>query len=501
MLRLETIQLISRKYLIYLTKKQAEFFIHNNTGSIVQKLMQAHNDLYAVLRILALNVLTPVVQLMTSLIVMIYNQFLFVALLFVFYTLSFLIANFYYSRKLTEGRLSLMEAGRQTYSVMADSVSNIQLVRQFDGLDLVSQRYRSALSHDAGVQARYWKTALCFSGLNSFLFIVFFSTALCWAIVNVFSANITVGSFVMVASYVVLLSAPLESLGAAAAEVRQAVGTLARFLKEIESLESAENRRSTRETVDLSGGVAVDLRNVSFRYANRDICALSNVSLSIDRGSVVALTGPSGSGKTSFLRMLLGEYMPLEGAISLFGRPLTSLNSQELSKLIGVASQDALIFADTVRFNLLIADPSATDETLRDALGMAGLAEQLASWPAGLDTTLGDKGATLSGGQRQRLSLARLFLKKPEIILIDEGTAALDLLTEHAIMRNIVDAFRGNAIIMITHRTSVLRFASEVVVLDDGKIAARGALEEIIEQNAFLNTVFSISAREQCETL
>jgi ATP-binding cassette subfamily C protein CydCD len=222
------------------------------------------------------------------------------------------------------------------------------------------------------------------------------------------------------------------------------------------------------------GPAALALEGVSFSYPGQTRRALSEVSFAIPAGKTVALVGTSGAGKTTTAQLLMRFWDPDSGRITLNGADLRDYKLDELRRLIALVAQDTYLFNDTLRANILIARPDASEAELQAAIKHASLSELVASLPDGLDSAVGERGTSLSGGQRQRVAIARAFLKDAPILVLDEATSHLDAVNEQAVRRalNLLQADRTT--VVIAHRLSTVRDADLIVVLDEGRVAEIG---------------------------
>ncbi|MFD5183250.1 thiol reductant ABC exporter subunit CydD [Streptomyces sp. NPDC058372] len=223
----------------------------------------------------------------------------------------------------------------------------------------------------------------------------------------------------------------------------------------------------------------VKLREVGARYPGQTRDALSGIDLTVAEGCRIAVVGPSGSGKTTLAQLLLRFLDPGSGSYTLAGTAATELDGDAVRRLVGLCAQDAHVFDSTLRENLLLADRSATQAQLREALARARLLEWADTLPDGLDTPVGEHGARLSGGQRQRLALARALLARFPLLVLDEPAEHLDLETADRLTADLLAATRGRTTVLITHRLTGLEAVDEVVVLDAGRIVQRGTYEEL----------------------
>jgi ATP-binding cassette subfamily C protein CydCD len=225
---------------------------------------------------------------------------------------------------------------------------------------------------------------------------------------------------------------------------------------------------------DRAGAAALALDEVSFAYPGQNRCALAGVSFEIPAGRTVALVGPSGAGKTTTAQLLMRFWDPDAGSIRLDGADLRDYRLDDLRRRIALVAQDTYLFNDTLRNNILLARPEASEAELRAAIENASLDELVATLPDGLDTPVGERGASLSGGQRQRVAIARAFLKDAPVLILDEATSHLDAVNEQAVRRALDRLKADRTTIVIAHRLSTIRDADLIVVLANGRVVESG---------------------------
>jgi ATP-binding cassette subfamily B protein len=292
--------------------------------------------------------------------------------------------------------------------------------------------------------------------------------------------KITVGEFVAFYGYVLLLIGPVRMLGIALGMAQRAVASGARVF---ELLDREPRMTSPPDALPLPPGDGhVELRDVSFSYETGPP-VLRDVSLEVPAGRTVAIVGATGSGKTTLVSLLPRLYDPESGSVTVDGVDLREVELQSLRAEVGLVSDDPFLFSATLRENIAYARPDATDDEVEAAARRAGIHEFVEGLPDGYGTRVGERGLTLSGGQRQRVAIARAIIKDPRILILDDATSSVDATTEAEIKRALRELMRDRTTFVIAHRLSTIALADEVVVLEDGAIAARGTHEELIESS------------------
>jgi len=225
----------------------------------------------------------------------------------------------------------------------------------------------------------------------------------------------------------------------------------------------------------------IEFREVSFNYPGAEEQALTKVSFKIKAGEHVALLGRMGSGKTTIHKLILGLYQPTDGAILIDGIDARQIDPAELRRCVGYVQQDTHLFYGTMRENLTIGSPHADDMTVLAAAHAGGIDEYINSHPKGFDLLVGERGETLSGGQKQGVGIARALITKPNIILLDEPTSAMDHSTEEAVKNRLIEASTGKTVVLITHRSTLFDLANRIIVVDSGRVVADGPKDQVVE--------------------
>ena len=235
----------------------------------------------------------------------------------------------------------------------------------------------------------------------------------------------------------------------------------------------------------------IEFRHVVYAYdGEKEV--LNDVSLTIDKGKKFALVGPSGGGKTTLCHLIPRFYDVSEGEILIDGKDIRSLTASSLRQNIGIVQQDIYLFNATVRDNILYGRPSATEEEVIDAAKRANIHDYILTLEKGYDTVIGERGVRLSGGQKQRLSIARVFLKNPPILILDEATSALDNTTEIQIQKALDELCRGRTTVVVAHRLSTIKNADEIAVVADGRIAEQGTHAALLQKGGLYASLYNL---------
>ena len=305
--------------------------------------------------------------------------------------------------------------------------------------------------------------------------------------------HLSAGAVVSLALLLTRMYAPLTALANARVEIMSALVSFERVF-EVLDLEPLVAEKPDARPVPLadSGSVAVRMSDVSFAYPSADKVSLASleevaqldnrggetilhrVDLEVAPGKMLALVGSSGAGKSTIAGLVTRLYDVDDGSVQLNGVDVRDLRLDSLHRTVGLVTQDGHLFHDTIRANLALAQPDADDEAIWDALRRARLADLVGSLPEGLDTVVGERGYRLSGGERQRMTIARLLLAQPAVVILDEATAHLDSTSEAAVQEALSEALAGRTSIVIAHRLSTIRAADEIVVLESGRVVERG---------------------------
>lgn len=276
---------------------------------------------------------------------------------------------------------------------------------------------------------------------------------------------------------------PAKAISKASYGVKKGNAAAERVLEILETENPIVDRENAIEKAGFDSGI--ELKNVSFKY--EDEYVLKNFDLNVPKGETVALVGQSGSGKSTIANLVTRFYDVNEGEIKIDGIDIKDMSKKSLRNLMGLVTQDSILFNDTVAKNISLGNENATIEEITEAAKIANAHEFIADLPEGYDTNIGDSGNKLSGGQKQRLSIARAVLKNPPIMILDEATSALDTESERLVQDALEKMMRNRTSIVIAHRLSTIQKANNIVVLQKGEIVEQGSHEELLAKNGTYN--------------
>jgi len=374
---------------------------------------------------------------------------------------------------------------------------------------------RAGAVRDAGIQlaliSRYLFTALALVGAVG-------TAAVYWlGGREAATGHLAVGTVVALAAYVTRLYSPLTDLASTRVSLLGAVVSFDRVFEVLDAEPTVADRPGATKLGRVAG--KIEASGVWFRYpapsevsvaslesrddgtadtalsAEEGSWVLRDVSFVAEPGTMTALVGPSGAGKTTLSSLLPRLYDVTEGSITLDGIDVRCVTTESLRGAIGVVSQDAHLFHDTIRANLLYARPDATQAELLEACEAARISEVIAALPDGFDTVVGERGYRLSGGEKQRLAIARVLLKDPSIVILDEATAHLDSETELAVQQALAATLKGRTSVVIAHRLSTIQSADQILVLDQGTVVARGKHDQLIAQGGLYADLYQTQYR------
>jgi subfamily B ATP-binding cassette protein MsbA len=387
-------------------------------------------------------------------------------------------------------------------SLVEETLGGLRIIKGFNAESWQSERFGRENDGYANTITRLSRRRDLASPLSEFLGIAVASVLLWFGAKQVFAGEITGPTFITFLYAFYSITEPAKAFSAATYSIRKGMGALERVEAVLDAPIAIQDRDNALEIKEFKD--KIEFKNVSFRYPNSERGALENIHLEIPKGKIVALVGASGAGKSTMADLLPRFYDPTEGQILLDGNDLRDLRLFDLRALLGIVSQEAILFNDTVRNNILfssaqgLGDPSYAEatagKTVEAAARAANAHEFIINLPEGYDTNIGDRGSKLSGGQRQRLTIARALLKNPPILILDEATSALDSESEKLVQAALERLLENRTALVIAHRLSTVQHANEIIVLDGGRIVERGTHESLMREGKIYRKLVELQA-------
>ncbi len=365
---------------------------------------------------------------------------------------------------------------------VSDALGNVAVIQSFTRVETEARALRVVIDRLLAVQnpvLSWWALAAIATRASATLTIL---SILAVGIYLFMQGLTTVGEIVTFVNLATLLVTRLEQVVSFINYIFLEAPRLAEFFA---VLDTAPSLRDAPDAVAIGRAEgAVTFEKVSFSYDGRRP-AVANLAFAVSPGETIALVGATGSGKSTTLALLYRSFDPQSGRIVLDGSDIREITLMSLRRNIGVVFQEPMLFARSIRENLLAGKPEATPAELETAIRRAQAAEFIARQPEGLDTVIGERGRSLSGGERQRLSIARALLKDPPILILDEATSALDAATEERVQKALEEVMVGRTTFVIAHRLSTIRHATRVLVFDHGRVVETGSFDELIDKGGF----------------
>ena len=293
----------------------------------------------------------------------------------------------------------------------------------------------------------------------------------------------TIAEFIL---YVNMLTWPVASLGWVSSMVQEAEASQKR-LNEFLKIEPEIKNKNLNKSV-IKGSISFE--NVSYTYEDTNIKALQNISFTVKKGETLAILGKTGSGKSTILSLISRMYDVTEGKITIDGHEISTINLFDLRNSIGIVPQDAFLFSDSIKNNIMFGKENATDDEVFSAAKSAVVHDNIMGFNKQYETVLGERGITLSGGQKQRVSIARAIIKNPPILLFDDCLSAVDTETEEAILNNLYEICNDKTTIIVSHRISSAKNADRVIIIDKGQIIQQGSHNQLINQEGYYAALY-----------
>ncbi|WP_417501308.1 ABCB family ABC transporter ATP-binding protein/permease [Marinobacter sp.] len=473
---------VSLRVFRHLHDRELAFHLDRKTGGLARDIERGTTGISFLLRFTLFNIVPTLLE------ILMVAGILFVAFnaSYVFAILIAVVVYVVFSIRVTEWRTQFVREANardnQSNSRAIDSLLNYETVKYFNNETFEAELYDENLEN--WEKARL-KNRLSLAALNSGQALIIglaMITMMVMAVREVASGEITLGDFTMINAYLLQLFIPLNALGFVYREIRQS-------LVNVERLFGLLGEARVIEDVPGAPELKVDKGEIGFHHVHfayrEDRPILQNVDFTIPAGHTVAVVGASGAGKSTLARLLFRFFDVSKGSISIDGQTIREISQDSLRSAIGVVPQDTVLFNDTLYSNIAYGKPEATEAEVHHAAKQARLDDFIRSLPEGYDTKVGERGLKLSGGEKQRVAIARVLLKNPPLLILDEATSSLDSISEQAILDALNEVSRQRTTLVIAHRLSTVRDADTILVMDHGRIVESGGHSELLALNGY----------------
>jgi subfamily B ATP-binding cassette protein MsbA len=378
-------------------------------------------------------------------------------------------------------------------SILDETLGGLKVVKGYNAEESFIKKFNDSINRLLNLSNSIGNKNNLASPLSEFLGIVTIATLLWFgAQLVVEEQSLSSATFITYIALAYTILTPAKAISKASYQVKTGLAAAERVFT---LMEQENTITDTRESVDKpSFDDKITLENINFRYENENV--LKDFSLTIPKGKTVALVGQSGSGKSTIANLLTRFYDVNEGTVRIDNTNIKDIKLQSLRDLMGLVTQDSILFNDTIKGNISLGKPNATDDEIIEALKIANAYEFVKDLPEGIYTNIGDSGNKLSGGQKQRLSIARAVLKNPPIMILDEATSALDTESERLVQDALENMMQNRTSVVIAHRLSTIQKADLIVVMHKGKIVEQGTHDELLAKNGTYSKLVSMQSFE-----
>ncbi len=388
------------------------------------------------------------------------------------------------------------EAFSRISDFVQEDISGIKVIKAFvqqkkeiDSFEKVNQNYLSK-------NINFMKTSAIMDPLMFLITGLAFAAAIAFGGYIALGGDISIGDFTIFIQYLGMLVWPMTAVGMSINMITMGSASLKRIESVLDAKFDISDRPEVQEIESFSGSVSV--RNLTFFYPENDIPALKNISFDLNEGQTLGIVGRTGSGKTTLLNLLVRLYDAENEMIFVSNTDIKGMPIKQLRTNIGYVTQDSFLFSDTIGNNIDFAGGNKSMDEIKEAAEFSCVHENIAEFPDGYDTVVGEKGVTLSGGQKQRVSISRAYIIEPKILIMDDSLSAVDTDTEERILKNLKEKRKGKTNIIVAHRLSALQHADKIIVIDNGEIIEQGNHRSLLQEKGLY---YSLYKKQQLEKM
>ena len=477
----------------HLQKLPFSFYDNNETGRIMTRIT---SDLFEVCELAhhgPENLLISAVMIVLSFGYLLSINWILTLIIFACVPIL-MVVTFRFRRAMKEAFSERRQSNAVINAAVESSVTGIRVTKAYTNAAAEVEKFRKGDEQFVGASRKAYNAMARFFSSTSFVTDVFNVIILIAGGLFLYDGKISFGDYSTFIVSVNLFIQPVNTLIQFMEQYQNGVSGFKRFLEVMDEQPEIEAADAV-ELTDPQGTIEFD--GVSYAYEpTKEV--LHDINLRVEKGQKLALVGPSGGGKTTLCHLLPNFYRlnEAEGSIRIDGIDIRQIRLESLRRHIGIVQQDVFLFVGTIRENILYGRPDATEEEMIEAAKRANIHDYIMTLPEGYDAEIGERGVKLSGGQKQRLSIARVFLKDPAILILDEATSALDNTTEVLIQQALDELCKGRTTLVVAHRLSTIRGADEIAVVLDGRITERGTHEQLIAANGTYKQLYSLQFRD-----
>ncbi|MDR2395500.1 MAG: ABC transporter ATP-binding protein/permease [Endomicrobium sp.] len=465
-----------------------EFFHKNNSASLIVYFTQDLN----VIRDVILNCVTTLVRDACSvvglIVLMFWKSFDMAAAMFILFPIGFY-PMVYFGKKIKKIFSNQQISFGSLYAILAQAFQGIKIVKSYNLEAMESQKVRSSAEAIANIEVKLSKNNHVLSPLMEFLGGVAAACTLAYGGYRIIHGTLTTGDFVVFLVAIVAAYQPMKSLANLNARFQMGIAAINRVFSIMDKRPVIVNK-SDAKVFEVRKGV-IKVNNVKFDYA-QGVEVLHGINLEVNEGERIAVVGAAGSGKSTLINLILRFYDVKEGSIKIDGQDIRDVTIESLRDNIAFVSQDVVLFDDTIKKNILMGKPDATDEEAINAAKQAAAHNFIINQNQGYDTVVGERGSNLSGGQKQMISIARAMLKNAPILLLDEATSSLDSKSERMVQEGLKRLMKGRTSIVIAHRLSTIINSDKIYVFESGNILESGTHAQLLALNSYYANLYKI---------
>lgn len=473
-------------------KLSFKFYDEHRTGQLMTRISNDSFDLAELYHHGPEDVVISLLNFLGAFVILITINFNLAIITFLFLPLM-AIYGWYFSKKMHRALRKSKDRIGDINAQVEDTLAGIRVVKSFTNEEIEKKKF--TYENDRFVESRresYRSETFFYDGLIAFTQLMTIGVVI-FGSISIVKGTLDLADLLTFLLYIVILIEPIQRLGNFIRLYQEGISGFTRMMEVLEVEPDIQDAPNAKDLNDVRG--EIEFKNVSFKYREVHDHVLKNVSLHLKAGEYVALVGPSGVGKTTLCSLIPRFYEVTKGEILIDGKNIKGLTAKSLRKNIGLVQQDVYLFAGTVIDNIRYGNLMASEEEIMTAAKKANAHDFIMALPNGYDTDIGQRGVKLSGGQKQRLSVARVFLKNPPIILFDEATSALDNESERAVQKALENLTKNRTTLVIAHRLSTIRNAQKIFVLTEKGIEEQGTHEELLALDGAYANLYNMQVR------